>query len=139
MSLRVLCDTNVLVSALIANGPPSRVLEEAVDGRIELLLPVLVLDELDRVLADKLGFARDRVRDARRLLERIASSQPGRPEQVASVTGDRSDDAILACAIEAGANILVTGDKKHLLPLGEHRGVRLLAPQTLLAELRAQD
>ncbi len=124
---------------MIANGPPSRVLEEAVDGRIELLLPLLVLDELDRVLGDKLGFDGDRIRDARRLLERIASSQPSRPEQVVSVTGDPSDDVILACAIEAGADILVTGDKKHLVPVGEYRGVRMLTPQALLAELRTHE
>jgi uncharacterized protein len=104
-----------------------------------LLLPILVLDELDRVLADKLGFDAARVRGARRLLERIASSQPDRPEQVVPVTGDPSDDAILACAVEAGADILVTGDKKHLLPVGEYRGTRLLTPQALLAELRTHD
>ncbi|MGH3026122.1 MAG: putative toxin-antitoxin system toxin component, PIN family [Gaiellaceae bacterium] len=140
MSLpRVLCDTNVLVSALIASGPPSRVLEEAIDGRLELLIPRPVLDELDRVLADKLGFPADRVRDARQLLEQIASAQPGLPEEAISITGDRSDDIILACAVDADADILVTGDKKHLLPLGKHRGVRLLTPQALLAELRVHD
>lgn len=121
---------------MIADGPPSRVLEEAIDGRIELLLPILVLDELDRILTDKLGFDDDRVRNTRRLLERIASSQPKRPKHVAAVTGDPSDDAILACAIDARADILVTGDKKHLLPVATHRGIRILTPQAFLAELR---
>lgn len=124
---------------MIAEGPPSRVLEQAIDGRIELLLPILVLDELDRILTDKLGFDNDHVRNTRRLLERIAFSQPNRPNHVAAVTGDPSDDAILACAIDAGADILVTGDKKHLLPFGTHRGVRILTPQALLADLRAHD
>lgn len=45
-----LCDTNVLVSAFIAGGPPSRVIEAAIDARIELVLADPVLDELDRVL-----------------------------------------------------------------------------------------
>ncbi|HZT16023.1 MAG TPA: putative toxin-antitoxin system toxin component, PIN family [Gaiellaceae bacterium] len=136
---RVLCDTNVLVSALIASGPPSRVLEEAIDGRLELLIPVPVLDELDRVLAEKLGFDIHRVRDVRRLLEQIAPIQLALSDGANSMTGDRHDDVILACAVEADADILVTGDRKHLLPLGEHRGVRLLTPQALLAELRTQD
>jgi len=52
----------VLVSALIADGPPSRLLEEAIDGRIELVLPELVLDELLRVLTVKLGFDEERAR-----------------------------------------------------------------------------
>lgn len=111
-------------------------LEEAIDGRIELVLPSVVLDEVRRVTTAKLGFSASRARDACRLLERLASARPGPPKQVDPVTGDRDDDAILACAVEAGTDVLVTGDRKHLLPLGEHRGVRLLTPQALLAQLR---
>jgi hypothetical protein len=44
MSDRVLVDTNVLVSAFIAGGPPSRVIDEAIDGRIELVLAAPVRD-----------------------------------------------------------------------------------------------
>jgi predicted nucleic acid-binding protein len=60
----------VLVSALIADGPASRLLEEAIDGRIELLLPELVLAELNRVLREKLGFDEERARAACQLLAR---------------------------------------------------------------------
>jgi predicted nucleic acid-binding protein len=60
---RALCDTNVLVSAFIAGGPPSRVIEAAVDGRVELVLADPVLDELRRVLAVKLGFEPPRIEE----------------------------------------------------------------------------
>jgi predicted nucleic acid-binding protein len=126
----------VLVSALIADGPPSRVLEEAIDGRIELVLPGFVLDELERVLTDKLGFDEDRVSAARSLLARLASSRPDRPKLVDAVTGDPDDDVVLACAVDSESAVLVTGDRKHLLPLGEDHGVRLLTPQALLREVR---
>lgn len=129
----------MLVSALIADGPPSRLLEEAIDGRIELVLPELVLDELTRVLTDKLGFDEERARAACHLLAGVAASQPGPPSSAEAVTGDPSDDAILACAVEAGVDVLATGDRKHLLPIGEHHGVRILTPQVALAELRAGD
>lgn len=111
-------------------------LEEAINGRLELLLPEPVLDELDRVLSGKLGFDRDRVREARRFLERVAVASPPRPKTIVAITGDRDDDVILACAVDARADVLVTGDRKHLLPLGDHRGVRVLTPQALLVELR---
>jgi putative PIN family toxin of toxin-antitoxin system len=127
----------VLVSALIADGPPSRVLEEVADSRIDLVLPEFVLAELERVLTDKLGFELERVRAARGLLERLAVTLPQQPAQVEAVTGDPDDDVILACAVESQAGVLATGDRKHLLPLREHRGLRLLTPQALLAELRA--
>jgi uncharacterized protein len=124
---------------VIADGPPSRLLEEAIDGRIELVLPELVLDELNRVLADKLGFDEERARAICDLLADVAASQPGPPSSVEAVTADSADDAILACAVEAGVDVLATGDRRHLLPLGAHHGVRILTPQAALAELRAGD
>ena len=129
----------MLISALIADGPPSRLLEEAIDGRIELVLPELVLDELNRVLTDKLGFEEERVRAACELLSGVAASPPGPPGSAEAVTGDPADDTILACAVDAGVDVLATGDRKHLLPIGEHHGVRILTPQAALAELRAGD
>ncbi len=129
----------MLVSALIADGPPSRLLEEAIDGGIELVLPTLVLDELRRVLTGKLGFEEEHARAAHELLAGMAASQPGPPSSAETITGDTADDKILACAVEAGADVLATGDRTHLLPLGEHHGVRILTPQATLAELRARD
>lgn len=61
---------------------------------------------------------------------------PPAAERVDEVSGDPADDAILASAVEAAADVLVTGDRKHLLPLGEHGGVRIMTPQALLSELR---
>ncbi len=129
----------MLVSALIADGPPSRLLEEAIDGRIELVLPELVLVELQRVLTVKLGFDEQHARAAGDLLAGVAASRPGPPSSAEAITGDSADDEILACAVEAGVDVLVTGDRRHLLPLGAHHGVRILTPQAVLADLRAAD
>ncbi len=136
MTPRVLCDTNVLVSAFIAGGPPSRVVEAAIEGRVELVLADPVLDELERVLSTKLGFTAERVREIVVLLEELASERtPAPTTPPAPITGDPDDDLILACAIDADAQIVVSGDRRHLLPVGEHRGVRIITPQALLAEL----
>ena len=104
------------------------------DRGIELVLPDQVMSELERVLRIKLRGERDWSRIERALLE-LDPEQPARAEEVDALTGDPDDDAILACAVEAKVDVLVTGDRKHLLPLSEHRGVRLLTPQALLAEL----
>ena len=124
---------------MIADGPPSRLLEEAIDGRIEFVVPELVLAELERVLTKKLGFSAEQVVAVRALLRQVATEEPAPAAAVEALSGDPADDAILACAVEAGVDVLATGDRKHLLPIGEHRGVRLLTPQALLAELRAAD
>jgi uncharacterized protein len=136
VSIRALCDTNVLVSAFIAGGPPSRVIRAAVDGRIQLVLADPVLDELARVLRVKLGFGRSRVREIDGFLTDLADARVAAPTHPPeAVSGDPDDDVVLACAIAARVEVLVSGDRRHLLPVGEHRGVRIVTPQALLAEL----
>ena len=138
MRTRALCDTNVLVSAFIAGGPPSRVIEAAIDNRLELVLAEPALGELQRVLTVKLGFEIDRVREVSSFLTDLAVERIAPPKQPPeAITGDPDDDLILACAVAAGVGVLVSGDRRHLLPLREYRRVRIMAPQTLLAELAA--
>lgn len=136
MNPRVLCDTNVLVSAFIAAGPPSRVIEAAIDRRLDLVLAEPVLDELQRVLTVKLGFEPRRVTEIVAFLDGLACARVGAPAVVPEpVSGDADDDVILACGVHAGVQLIVSGDHKHLLPLVEFGGIRIVTPQALLAEL----
>jgi predicted nucleic acid-binding protein len=98
-----------------------------------------VIVELERILTGKLGFEPERWQAVEQLLVDLAvelvAAPAGRPE---AISGDPDDDLILACAVGAGVEVLVSGDRRHLLPLGEHRGVRVITPQALLAELRGE-
>jgi uncharacterized protein len=108
-----------------------------IDVRLELVLPQPVMVELERILTGKLRFEPQRWRGVEELLVDLATDlipAPGTPPE--AITGDPDDDLILACAIQAGVDALVSGDRRHLLPVGEHRGVRIVTPQALLAELR---
>ena len=51
------------------------------------------------------------------------------------IAANEADNRILECAMEASAEYLVTGDRKHLLPLEEHRSVRILNAPRFLAVL----
>jgi putative PIN family toxin of toxin-antitoxin system len=135
VTLRVLCDTNVLVSAFIASGPPSRVVESAINADIDLVLADPVLVELERVLTTKLGIARDRVEEIAALLGDLAVTRLPAPASAPAITGDPDDDVILACAVRGEVHVLVSGDRKHLLPVKEHEGVRIITAQALLGEL----
>jgi predicted nucleic acid-binding protein len=96
-----------------------------------------VIVELERILTGKLGFEPARWQAVEQLLVDLAvelvATPAGQPE---AISGDPDDDLILACAVGAGVKVLVSGDRRHLLPLGEHRGVRIVTPQALLAEMR---
>jgi predicted nucleic acid-binding protein len=93
--------------------------------------------ELERILTGKLGFEPERWRQVEGFLVDLAAElipPPTSPPE--AMTGDPADDLILACAVQAEVDALVSGDRRHLLPVGQHRGVRIVTPQGLLAELR---
>jgi predicted nucleic acid-binding protein len=87
------------------------------------------------VLKRKLGFSAAAWRDVDALIMEVASATPRPPRSIDAVTGDPADDVILATAVAANAEVLVSGDTRHLLPVGAHEGVRILKPQGLLTEL----
>jgi predicted nucleic acid-binding protein len=112
------------------------VIESSIEGRIELVLADPVLVELERVLMFKLGFEPTRVGDVTTLLIDLAVARIATPaQQPEAITGDPDDDVVLTCGVDAGVDVIVSGDHRHMLPVREHRGVRILSPQALLAEL----
>lgn len=123
--MRVVLDTNVVVSGLNFPGNERFVVDLALRGRFELYLSVFILEETAGVLSRKFGWDGDRVAEARRTLEGAAIViEPQRLPDV--IEANEADNRILECAVEASADYLVTGDRRHLLPLEEHRGVKIL-------------
>ena len=133
-ALRVVFDTNVLISALGFKGRATATLWELVDdGKIELFASPFILQELLRNLIDKAEFSPG---DAKELVEMVAAAaQVVTPKETVSVvTRKDSDNRILECALEARASVLVTGNMEHLRPLGEFQGVEILTPRELLTK-----
>ncbi len=110
-------------------------LEVAADGGLELVIPDLVLTELERVLVEKLGLGIEAVERLRALLDELPGETVPTPTSAADLSGDPDDDRILAAAKDADAEVLLSGGSRHLLPLGEVARMRILRPQDLLAEL----
>ena len=110
-------------------------LELADKGRFELVLSPFILDEVQRVLArkfhrDEHGIAND-ITDLRRIAT-IIDPVP----QAAAVPGGHADNRILDCVAAAEADFLVTGDRRHLLPLGEYEGVKIVTAAEFLSALQ---
>ena len=136
--MRVVLDTNVIVSGLNFPGNERLVLELALRGRFELCLSPFILEEVAGVLVRKFDWTEERSSQALRALGDAATVvEPRRlPEMI---KGGHVDNRILECAVEVSADYLVTGDRRHLLPLEEHQGARILnAPRFLsvLAQVR---
>lgn len=120
---------------MIADGPPRRVLEAIADGAAGLVVPEPVRAESRRILNEKLALGDASTEAILGLVDELALEAPQVPDRVEARSGDPDDDRILAAASAAGSEILISGDKKHLLPLGQHQGMRIIRPQAFLAEL----
>ena len=122
--MRVVLDTNILVSAFIfPGGPPEAAYRLALEGRVELVTSRPLLLELGRVLTEKFGWETGRVDEVVAQVARLAHVV--RPtETVSEISADPSDDRVLEAAAEGGAEVIVSGDR-HLLRLGSWRTVRI--------------
>ena len=132
--MRVVLDTNVLVSALLLpQSLPDRVVTLARQGRVQSVTSKELLEELRRVLKEKLKFETDQIESALELIfshsEIVTPAQPLR-----IIRSDPSDNRVLECALEGLATAIVTGDH-HLLELGKFRHMPILSPRQFLSIL----
>ncbi len=135
--LRVVIDTNVLVSALnYPDGPPAEVLELLFHGEIEVYISPFILGEVERILREKFDLSHQRIQRALSPLRAITYEvQP--QTRLAVITNKDADNRILECAVEAEADYIVSGDKRHILPLKEFQGIKILSPAEFLSSFRA--
>ena len=129
MSVRAVLDTNVVVSGLLWKASPRQVLDAAREQRISLYTSSVMLDELDEVLsrahlAPVIAAHRSSpaflMRHYAMLAQAVTSAQITRV-----VAKDIDDDAVLACALAAQADWIVSGDA-HLLNLKHYQGMRII-------------
>jgi putative PIN family toxin of toxin-antitoxin system len=136
VSVRVVLDTNVVDSGLLWKNTPRQLLDAVRDGRLTAFTSLAMLDELTDVLG------RDHLAA---LIARLAStpadlvygySKLARLATVATVPravlADPDDDQVLACALAARAQFVITGDRKHLLPMKSYRGISIVSPREAL-------
>ena len=140
--LKVVFDTNIIVSGLIAHsGSPYRALEAWRRGDVVLLVSKPIVDEVASVLQrpffrEKRHIGKVDIARIRQALETDAVVvSPQVPLKV--VANDPADDRILECTLEGGADYLVSGDH-HLLELKRHRHVRIVTARQFLAILESQ-
>lgn len=125
--MRVVLDTNTLVSAIGWEGPPARILRACRTGRMSLAVSPALLEELTRVLAyPKLKRVAGHS-DLPEVLEWLY-----RPEllvvpvrAIAIIKGDPSDNRVLEAGVAARADAIVSGDE-HLLNLREFEGIPIV-------------
>jgi putative PIN family toxin of toxin-antitoxin system len=133
--MKIFLDTNVLASAAATRGLCADVLR-LVFASHQLFISEQVLKELRTVLKFKFGVSQDLIDDFIWLLQQ--DTVLTEPAHVPSIElQDKDDLSILAAAIAAGAEVLVTGDKE-LLHLGHIEELEILSPRQFWEKLKVQ-
>jgi putative PIN family toxin of toxin-antitoxin system len=136
--VRIVLDTNVLVSALITKGTPPDLLYQAWDsGSFQLVTSDAQMSELARVFTyEKLRpfVTRD---EAEALLETMSAAAlvVGELPEI-DLSADPDDNVILATAVAGEVDLLVTGDKSDLLGLKAVDGIPIVTPRQALSRIR---
>jgi putative PIN family toxin of toxin-antitoxin system len=133
--VRIVPDTNILISAAIWGGNPASLLEAGVRGEVEFFISPSILDETTRILRRK-GIDQARIDVIVEFIQAATTEVTASP-LLNVVPGDPKDDHIVAAAVAAKAEAIVTGDK-HLLRMGSYEGISMLTPADLLRLLGKQ-
>src|SRR5205814_4448277 len=119
VSLVATFDTNILFSGMGWHGRPFECLDLARNGHIEHVTCAEILAELAELLSGKLALTSE---EAKRAIDEIKSfsRMVVIPNELAGIVTDPDDHKVLECAAIGAATHIVTGDRKHLLPLGNY-------------------
>ena len=136
--MRLVADTNTVISGLLWHGAPRRLLDAARAGKVSLFTSAALLVELDDTLSRaKFAERLERAGVTRRVLVQGYATLAAviKPAAIPpAVLADPDDDAVLACAVAAQAQAVASGDS-HLLNLKTYQDIPILTVNELLALL----
>lgn len=140
--MRCVLDTNLLVSGVIGAGPPRRLLDGAKAGEFELCTSEALLAELLDVLSrskfaarlSQAGLTPQLIVDDLRRLAVVVSPTGG----LRAVPTDPDDDHVIAAAVTGQADLIASGDKRDLLPMGSFQGIPIITAREAVERLEAR-
>jgi uncharacterized protein len=135
---KVVLDTNVLVSGVIASVYSASILDAFRRSEIHLVTSAHLLAEFGEVIsrrhiARKYPKAAENAEALLDYLRAFATLAPGIPEP-AAISSDRDDDFVLACALDERVDFIVSGDP-HLLDLKSYKEIPILNPREFVERI----
>jgi len=121
-------DTNVLIAAIITEGICSKLLHRARAGEFSLISCPFIMKELQRILSKKFRLSNEDIDLAKEPIREAVRQVIEQNLQITNVCRDAADNNIIACAVSAKADYLVTGDAD-LLVIGSYQGIKIITPR----------
>ena len=137
--MRVVLDTNVLISAVISTGVPHDVVVAGYNGEFQLIVSEATVTEFRETLRkypDRFGLTDEETRTEVETLQYFAEFVDP-DEEVNAVEDDPDDDTFLEAAVAGDAHSLVSGDE-HLLALDSFRDIEIVTPRTFYERLESE-
>jgi uncharacterized protein len=136
--VRLVLDTNAAVSGLLWHGNPGKLIDAAQAGSLILCATALLLAELHGVLGREKfakhlqvrGLTATQICDGYAALTTVVVPAILPP----AVIDDPDDDAVLACAVAAKVDLVVSGDP-HLVRLVQYEGIPIVRPAEAVERL----
>jgi uncharacterized protein len=127
-------DTNILVSAFVfPDGLIREVMDLAFKHRVKLFTSGPLLEEYARVLGRKFGWDSGLIDGHIKMITRLLITV-NPVISINAVPGDPSDNKVLECAVTAGADAIISGDK-HLLDMKKYKSIPIIKPADLLRQI----
>jgi uncharacterized protein len=121
-------DTNVLIAAIITEGICSKLLHRARIGEFSLISCPFIMKELRRILSKKFRLSHEELALAIEPMSEAISQVIEHSLKITDICRDTDDDNIIACAVTARANYLVTGDSD-LLEIKSYKDIKIITPR----------
>lgn len=133
--MRVVADTNILISGLLWDGNEAEILKMCKTGETDLIISPDIIIELESVLSrNKFSLTKAEIDSA--IGEILSISKIVNPRTAVKVMKEDPDDnIILECAIEGNAKLIISGDK-HLLDLNKYEGIEILKAKAFLNRIK---
>ena len=132
-SLRVILDSNVLISAYVFGGKPEIILDQVIKEEIQGVISQILVSEFLDVLRKKFRVTKSRILEIREEVE--DTFEMVFPKGTLKITQDDDDNRVLEAAVEGNCDYIVTGDKE-LLDLGIYKGIKIFTPDQFLKLLK---
>ena len=124
----VVFDTNVLIAAIITEGICSKLLRRARSGEFSLISCPFILKELRLVLSKKFRLSHEDIASAMEPISEAIGQVIEHGPKITDICRDADDDYIVACAVAAEADYLVTGDSD-LLEIKNYQDIKFISPR----------
>ena len=133
--IKVVLDSNVLISSLFWKGPSRHIVDLAIANKIDAITSTDILAEIESVLYEDFpGVLYERIEEIIRDILSYSRLVVSRKITVKELR-DVKDTKIIACAMSGEANYIVTGDKD-LLVLKEYKSIKIVTPNAFLHLLK---